>query len=164
MTDEQANNNTTEPKDEGRPEPISVEEYQAEVQRLRADLTKVREEAASRRVALRDAQEELTRVRDDLSKAKTVEEYNKLAEEYEAAKRAHAHEALVGQYASVLPEQLRKSVNWPESEDAIKALAAELSQFSAPAAERSPSGGLGPRNDSGSEVFDPATLGAHYKR
>ena len=160
MTDETTTNETTVDNTggTGTPEPVSVQEYQAEVQRLKAELTNVREEAASRRVELRE-------VKEQLSAAKTMDEYNEVVAKYEAAEKARAHDALVNTYAGSFPAELRESVNWPESEDDIKSLAQKLSQFSVSYGEsNTPGGGLNPQGSFDNEEYDPAAIAARIPR
>ena len=117
MTEEQTNNEEPQTQDEQaqeRPEPVNVAEYQAEVQRLRDDLAKVRKEAADRRVKAKELE-------DKLAQTKSLDEYNALKEELAAAARKAEHDRLVATYAGSLPDDLKSSVSWPEDEDGIKA-------------------------------------------
>lgn len=155
MTDETNNEQTNAPDPV---EPVNVAQYQAEVQRLRNELTSVREEAASRRVELRQVREELT-------KAKSLEEYQELEQKYQAAETQRNHERLIAQYAKDLPDELRESVTWPEAEDDIKATATKLARFAVVEYDNSnPSGGLGPRGNDDNESFDPSQLVSNIPR
>lgn len=169
MTDESTNNEqSTEatnsnaeaenaPQQEQREEPVSVQEYQAEVSRLRDELKNVREEAAGRRV-------ELKNVRDELQNAKSLDEFQALETKYRELEEQRQHEQLIHQHARSLPDELRESVTWPKDEDGIKSLAQKLSRFAVMEYDNNPSGGLGPRGQGGDEEFDPAALVAHLPR
>lgn len=157
MAEDKSTNDQVESQEDDAPEPVNVEEYQREVARLKRELTDVRQEAAAKRVELRD-------VREQLATAKSLDEYNALNDRLVATEKKAAHDAMVSQHAASLPEKLRNSVTWPEDEDGIKALATDLSQFSAVVPnESAPSGGLGPRGGS-DEDFDPRELVASIPR
>ena len=155
MTEEQTNIEEPQEQDEQaqeRPEPVNVAEYQAEVQRLRDDLAKVRKEAADRRVKAKELE-------DKLAQTKSLDEYNALKEELAAAARKAEHDRLVATYAGSLPDDLKSSVSWPEDEDGIKALARKLSVYQQ-VDGATPSGGLGQRQratDSDAD-YDPRQI------
>ena len=155
MTEEQTN--IEEPQKQAeqaqeRPEPVNVAEYQAEVQRLRDDLAKVRKEAADRRVKAKELE-------DKLAQTKSLDEYNALKDELATASKKAEHDRLVATYAGSLPDDLKSSVSWPEDEEGIKALARKLSVYQK-VDGATPSGGLGQRQhatDSDAD-YDPRQI------
>lgn len=155
VTTEEPTNETVETAEE----PVNIEDFRSENERLQSELKKVREEAAARRVELRE-------VKEQFANTKTVDEYNELVAKYEQEAAARQHDKLVSLHAANLPTEIRESVSWPTEEAEIKALAQKLSPYAVVYGESKPAtGGLGNRNDGDDpNDYDPAALAARIYR
>ena len=158
MTDTNDETQTDE-KVEQRPEPVNLEGFASEVAYLRGELEKVRKEAAKYRT-------ERNEVREQMKGMTSLEEFQSLQTKLDEMEHKAQHDALVNKYANVLPEAIRKSINWPEDEQSIKAKVEELSEFAvqSPGTNANPSGGLGDRGQTQDDEFDPAALAAQIPR
>lgn len=158
MTDTNDETQTDE-KVEQRPEPVNLEGFASEVAYLRGELEKVRKEAAKYRT-------ERNEVREQMKGMTSLEEFQSLQTKLDEMEHKAQHDALVSKYANVLPEAIRKSINWPEDEQSIKAKVEELSEFAvqSPGTNANPSGGLGDRGQVQDDEFDPAALAAQIPR
>lgn len=129
----------------------------------RKSIEKANSEAASFRRQLREVQE-------SLAKDKTPEQIQKLSDELAAANR----KLIIRDHTEGLPKEIIEApwVSWPEDEDGIKKVAADLRALVAAksADEVAPveggelSGGLNPGTNGQPVIDDPAVLAERYGR